>query len=86
MVLICESVLRKKNDDDFVDGPALVKLGVYDIHEEETFELRETDEHGRTRFRVRDSRKLIVLDEYETTLEELTNNYEPIFVPAEKEG
>jgi hypothetical protein len=76
-----QRTLKRRRDEDDRAGPPILKVGIYDLTgsgPDNCFELRGEDEHGSIHFSFRDPRRLVVLDEFDMTLVDLENDYEPL--------
>ena len=82
---IKQKTLKRRCAEDDRSGPPILKVGIYDLTgscPDNCFELRGTDEHGHVHFTFRDPRRLVVLDEFDMTLVDLENHYEPFEADA----
>lgn len=81
MSTIQQRVLKRRGSEDDRAGPPILKVGIYDLTgscPDNCFELRGEDENGCVHFSFRDPRRLVVLDEFDMTLLDLENHYDPL--------
>lgn len=82
---IQQKLFKRRCGEDDRAGPPILKVGIYDLSEscpDNCFELRGEDNHGSVLFSFRDPRRLVVLDEFDMTLADLENHYDPLEADA----
>ena len=84
MTVVCDVTLALREEAEPSSQPRRLRLWV--SADDGVYDLRGEDQAGNLRFRYQDQRVFCVMDEFESTLTELQDDYLVVEVPAAVHG